>query len=62
MAAVNCGGDTDTVGAIAGEVAGAGFGAFALPGRWLAAIGPKNPRAKPYITPDRHVTGMLPTR
>jgi len=38
MTAVNRGGDTDTIGAIAGAVAGARFGASALPDRWLAAI------------------------
>jgi ADP-ribosyl-[dinitrogen reductase] hydrolase len=36
--AVNRGGDTDTIGAIAGAVAGARFGASALPQRWLADI------------------------
>ncbi|QKY21826.1 ADP-ribosylglycohydrolase family protein (plasmid) [Halolamina sp. CBA1230] len=36
--AVNRGGDTDTIGAIAGAVAGARFGADELPDRWLAAI------------------------
>lgn len=36
--AVNAGGDTDTVGAVAGAVAGARFGVDYLPGRWLAAI------------------------
>ncbi|WP_227134767.1 ADP-ribosylglycohydrolase family protein [Halorubellus salinus] len=38
VTAVNRGGDTDTIGAIAGAVAGARFGATALPERWLAAI------------------------
>jgi ADP-ribosyl-[dinitrogen reductase] hydrolase len=38
VTAVNRGGDTDTIGAIAGAVAGARFGASALPERWLAAI------------------------
>ncbi|OTF01904.1 ADP-ribosylglycohydrolase family protein [Halorubrum sp. SD683] len=38
VTAVNRGGDTDTIGAIAGAVAGARFGADALPDRWLAAI------------------------
>jgi len=38
VTAVNRGGDTDTIGAIAGAVAGARFGAAALPDRWLAAI------------------------
>jgi poly(ADP-ribose) glycohydrolase ARH3 len=36
--AVRCGGDTDTVGAMAGAVAGARFGESAIPGRWYAAL------------------------
>lgn len=39
VTAVNRGGDTDTIGAIAGAVAGARFGASSLPDRWLRAIG-----------------------
>jgi ADP-ribosyl-[dinitrogen reductase] hydrolase len=35
---VNRGGDTDTIGAIAGAVAGARFGSSALPEQWLDAI------------------------
>lgn len=38
VAAVNRGGDTDTIGAIAGAVAGARFGASQLPDQWLRAI------------------------
>lgn len=38
VTAVNRGGDTDTIGAIAGAVAGARFGASQLPDQWLAAI------------------------
>ena len=38
VTAVNRGGDTDTIGAIAGAVAGARFGASQLPDRWLAAM------------------------
>lgn len=38
VTAVNRGGDADTIGAIAGAVAGARFGASALPERWLEAI------------------------
>jgi len=38
VTAVNRGGDTDTIGAIAGAVAGARFGASQIPNRWLAAI------------------------
>jgi ADP-ribosyl-[dinitrogen reductase] hydrolase len=37
-AAVNRGGDIDTISSVAGAVAGARFGAPELPGRWLAAI------------------------
>jgi ADP-ribosyl-[dinitrogen reductase] hydrolase len=36
--AVNAGGDADTVGAITGAVAGARFGADALPQEWTSAI------------------------
>ena len=41
--AIRCGGDTDTVGAMAGAVAGARFGLSAIPARWLDALedGPK---------------------
>ena len=38
VTAVNRGGDTDTIGAIAGAVAGARFGASELPDRWLSTI------------------------
>lgn len=38
VTAVNRGGDTDTIGAVAGAVAGARFGASELPDRWLAEI------------------------
>lgn len=38
VTAVNRGGDTDTIGAIAGAVAGARFGATDLPDRWLTTI------------------------
>jgi ADP-ribosyl-[dinitrogen reductase] hydrolase len=38
VVAVNRGGDADTIGAIAGAVAGARFGASDLPDRWLTAI------------------------
>ncbi len=41
--AVRCGGDTDTVAAMAGAIAGARLGAGAIPQRWLDALedGPK---------------------
>lgn len=38
VTAVNRGGDTDTIGAIAGAVAGARFGAEWLPNRWLDTL------------------------
>ncbi len=38
VTAVNRGGDTDTIGAITGAVAGARFGASDLPSRWISAI------------------------
>jgi ADP-ribosyl-[dinitrogen reductase] hydrolase len=38
VTAVNRGGDTDTIGAIAGAIAGARFGASSLPNRWLDEI------------------------
>ncbi len=38
VSAVNRGGDTDTVGAVTGAVAGARFGASALPDRWVEAL------------------------
>ena len=38
ITAVNRGGDTDTVGAVTGAIAGARFGASALPDRWTAEI------------------------
>lgn len=38
VAAVNRGGDADTIGAITGAIAGARFGASTLPDRWLSAI------------------------
>jgi ADP-ribosylglycohydrolase len=37
-AALDCGGDTDTVGAIAGALAGATIGAHAIPDEWLRGI------------------------
>lgn len=38
VTAVNRGGDTNTIGAVTGAVAGARFGASELPDRWLADI------------------------
>jgi poly(ADP-ribose) glycohydrolase ARH3 len=36
--AIRCGGDTDTVGAMCGAIAGARFGHHAIPDRWLDAL------------------------
>jgi len=38
VTAVNRGGDTDTIGAVAGAIAGARFGASALPNHWLEPL------------------------
>ena len=38
VAAVNLGGDADTIGAVCGQLAGAKYGFSAIPERWLAAI------------------------
>jgi ADP-ribosylglycohydrolase len=38
LTAVNCGGDTDTIGAMAGAVAGAYYGYSAIPSSWLGAL------------------------
>ena len=36
--AVNLGQDTDTVGAVTGQIAGSFYGASAIPARWLAPL------------------------
>ena len=38
VAAVNLGGDADSIGAVCGQLAGAKYGVAAIPERWLAAI------------------------
>ena len=38
VAAVNLGGDADTIGAVCGQIAGAYYGYNAIPERWLAAV------------------------
>ena len=55
VTAVNRGGDTDTIGAIAGAVAGARFGASQLPDRWLSAV--KETEEIEGVT-DQFVAGM----
>ena len=39
MEAVNLGGDADTIGAVAGQLAGALYGVSAIPPRWVAGLG-----------------------
>lgn len=46
--AVRCGGDTDTIGALAGAIAGARDGASAIPARWLAAL-EDGPRGRSHV-------------
>ena len=46
--AVRCGGDTDTLGAMAGALAGAAFGRTAIPARWLDAL-ENGPRGRRYV-------------
>jgi poly(ADP-ribose) glycohydrolase ARH3 len=50
--AVRCGGDTDTIGAMAGAIAGARAGRQAMPSRWLDALeqGPKGRRYLERLT------------
>ena len=38
IAAVNLGGDADTIGSVCGQIAGAYYGCSAIPERWLAVI------------------------
>jgi poly(ADP-ribose) glycohydrolase ARH3 len=48
VAAVRSGGDTDTIAAMAGAVAGARFGGTAIPSRWLAAL-EDGPRGRTHV-------------
>jgi ADP-ribosyl-[dinitrogen reductase] hydrolase len=50
VAAVALGGDADTTGAVAGALAGARYGAAAIPGRWLDVL---QPRAELVTLADR---------
>ena len=38
IAAVNLGGDSDTIGAVFGQIAGAYYGFDAIPDRWVKAV------------------------
>lgn len=57
VVAVNRGGDTDTIGAIAGAVAGARYGASSLPDRWLNEIDDRDELAQIAITLAAHPHG-----
>jgi ADP-ribosylglycohydrolase len=46
--AVRCGGDSDTIGAMAGAIAGARHGASAIPARWLDAL-EEGGKGKTYV-------------
>ena len=46
--AIRCGGDTDTIGAMAGAIAGAREGASSIPPRWLDAL-EDGPRGRRYV-------------
>ncbi len=48
MFAVRCGGDTDTIGAMAGAIAGARMGASAIPGRWVEAL-EEEPKGRAHV-------------
>lgn len=54
--AVNAGGDADTVGAVAGALAGARFGASGLPGRWIDEL----QRADELRRLGRELAGLAP--
>ncbi|GGP15386.1 ADP-ribosylglycohydrolase family protein [Nonomuraea glycinis] len=51
---VSLGRDADTIGAIAGAIAGAGQGERGVPGRWAARIGPVTGKCLPAVA-GRHV-------
>jgi poly(ADP-ribose) glycohydrolase ARH3 len=46
--AVRCGGDADTIGAMAGAIAGARAGASAVPARWVEAL-EQGPKGRAYV-------------
>ena len=46
--AIRCGGDTDTLGAMAGALAGAAYGSTSIPARWLDAL-ENGPRGRRYV-------------
>lgn len=59
--AVRCGGDTDTIAAMAGAIAGARFGAEAIPQRWLDEL-EDGPRGRSYVEDLARQLVETPTR
>ena len=55
VAAVNLGGDADSIGAVCGQLAGAKYGVGAIPERWLAAV---KDRAKLAALFDRFLAAL----
>lgn len=49
ITAVNCGGDTDTIGAMAGAIAGAYYGYQAIPKEWLVPL-ENGPKGREYVS------------
>jgi poly(ADP-ribose) glycohydrolase ARH3 len=48
VVAVNCGGDTDTIGAMAGALAGAYYGYAQIPDEWLEPL-ENGPKGRDYV-------------
>ena len=48
VVAVNCGGDTDTIGAMAGAIAGAYYGFGQIPSEWLDPL-ENGPKGRDYV-------------
>jgi poly(ADP-ribose) glycohydrolase ARH3 len=63
-AAVRCGGDTDTTAAMAGAIAGARFGASAIPTRWLDQLedGDRGRTHVERLAEDLHVQALAARR
>ena len=49
VTAVNCGGDTDTIGAMAGAIAGAYYGFSSIPPKWLSCL-ENGEKGRDYVT------------
>jgi ADP-ribosyl-[dinitrogen reductase] hydrolase len=62
LKAANLGGDADTVAAVTGQIAGAIYGASAIPRPWLKAVHQWNPNADIALRAYRLVRGLAPDR